>query len=443
LGDFGVVFAIILAMPREFGEISIGEHTLSRETLPNGLRVVVLDRPETYRASLNLVVAAGNRYTDGAPAGTAQFLEHLFYHEEEKRVPRNQSEDDSETNADYVSFTATFPADRIEAEMERMERLVFGGIENLDGNRSIQQGIVRVERGVNHDKPWLMNMSLVRSMAWRDHALGKSMHGTPESIYRITPENLSDFYQSHFRPDRSILTVAGPVNVSHVTALASKVFGKGQAGEAGLFPGTEPPQFNPALRVRVEETGTNLSYITLAFSTGAYGESSPEHAGIEVLSNVLNERVYKSLVLENGWSYQPSAYAWLVADGGFLILQAETLPVNTEQTMAYLVSEAVRAPVSQKEAGDAISKELRYLEDKLRRSETAVRYLGEEELYRGVTRIDAVFARVTAVDTGKLNGLKEWVVAGENSLAVVSGPVHRGLVSRLNQALNQNLDFQG
>ncbi|MDQ3097592.1 MAG: insulinase family protein, partial [Chloroflexota bacterium] len=56
-----------------------------RETLPNGLRILVSEMPETRSVSLAVYVGVGSRVEDRTNSGTAHFLEHILFKGTAKR----------------------------------------------------------------------------------------------------------------------------------------------------------------------------------------------------------------------------------------------------------------------------------------------------------------------------------------------------------------------
>jgi zinc protease len=58
---------------------------------------------------------------------------------------------------------------------------------------------------------------------------GHSLGGTPESLKKITPDDVTKFHSTYYRPDNAVLVVAGDVAPSSVFALAETLFGSWKA----------------------------------------------------------------------------------------------------------------------------------------------------------------------------------------------------------------------
>ena len=56
-----------------------------RVTLPNGLRILVAEMPETRSVSMAVYVGVGSRVESKVDAGTSHFLEHMVFKGTAKR----------------------------------------------------------------------------------------------------------------------------------------------------------------------------------------------------------------------------------------------------------------------------------------------------------------------------------------------------------------------
>ncbi len=75
-----------------------------------------------------------------------------------------------------------------------------------------QQAIVR-EIGLSIDSPMDRIHTSLKQSIWRDHPLGRPVHGTAEDVAKMTREDIIYFLQEHYTPDRVIVCAAG--NVDH------------------------------------------------------------------------------------------------------------------------------------------------------------------------------------------------------------------------------------
>jgi len=65
--------------------LAFGPVEYLKRTLPNGVRILVSEMPETRSASLAIFVGAGSRMESRRDAGTSHFLEHMVFKGTAKR----------------------------------------------------------------------------------------------------------------------------------------------------------------------------------------------------------------------------------------------------------------------------------------------------------------------------------------------------------------------
>src|SRR5258707_14065769 len=65
--------------------LAFGAVEYLKRTLPNGVRILVSEMPETRSASLAVFVGAGSRMESRKDAGTSHFLEHMVFKGTAKR----------------------------------------------------------------------------------------------------------------------------------------------------------------------------------------------------------------------------------------------------------------------------------------------------------------------------------------------------------------------
>jgi zinc protease len=83
------VLAALLLLPAVAGAVpppNIPKEKLYRETLPNGMQVVLLENHRNPVVSLNVVVKVGSMYENERINGISHFFEHLYFRGTERRT---------------------------------------------------------------------------------------------------------------------------------------------------------------------------------------------------------------------------------------------------------------------------------------------------------------------------------------------------------------------
>jgi zinc protease len=133
--------------------------------------------------------------------------------------------------------------------------------------------------------------------------------GTPASIARIKPGDLSALHKAWFRPDNAILVLTGDITAEQGFAMAEKAFGD-WAKPASPLPA--PPKINPAASPRaiaIDLPGTGQAAVTLV--KAAIPRSDPDYYPGIVANTLLgggySSRLNLEIRVKRGLSYGASS----------------------------------------------------------------------------------------------------------------------------------------
>src|ERR1700730_4143975 len=189
-------------------------------TLNNGLTVLTVPGG-TGSMSAMLFVGAGSRYETREVAGTAHFLEHLFF----KGTPRRPTTLDIATEIDslgcrFNAFTSEeYTAYYVKGAAEYTEQAV-DVIADMLRNALIPAEEVERERGVvleeikmYEDNPQAKVHQLIGRAIYGDTPLGWGVIGFPEVIQNVSRDEVVAYRKRFYAPARMTLVIAG--NVTH------------------------------------------------------------------------------------------------------------------------------------------------------------------------------------------------------------------------------------
>mgnify|MGYP000546819370 CR=1 FL=1 len=212
------------------------DETAYRETLPNGLRVVVVPQKgfakklayfATDFGSIHTAFRLGGQeYT--VPAGVAHYLEHKMFDlpggrdvsaEFAALGAHSNAFTSYDMTAYYFSCTEHFE-ENLKLLLEFVSTPYFTQ-ESVDKER----GIIDQEIGMNEDSPDSALFELLAAGMYRVHPLRVPILGTHETIREITPETLYLCHRAFYAPGNMTLCVLGDVDPEGVAALARQVLG--------------------------------------------------------------------------------------------------------------------------------------------------------------------------------------------------------------------------
>lgn len=264
---------------------ALGE-TVYRETLPNGLRLFVLPRPDYGRQFAFFATRYGGmdvRFRDDGgqwvetPAGVAHYLEHKLFDTAEgsvtQRFAASGASDNAFTAADLTGYY--FEGTR-DFEENLRTLLSFVSVPYFtDETVRKERGIIAQEIRMGEDDPYSELYYRVMEMLYGSHPVSTRIAGTVGSIAGITKETLYQCHETFYRPGNMVLCAAGSVDPERVRAIAMETLPEGRSGPvdtAGFGEGrptagdryaqwTMPvsaPLFNLAILGEVPEKGSCL-----------------------------------------------------------------------------------------------------------------------------------------------------------------------------------------
>ena len=228
---------------------SIGEVRYT-ETLPNGLRLVVVPKEgvaASYAAFATEYGGAFRRFRTGedwldTPAGIAHYLEHkMFDMPEGNNALEILSANGAEPNAFTSSGMTVYYFESTRNFRENLEMLLKFVSTPYFTEESVEkeQGIIGQEIRQTEDSPGFQVYHQLMMLLYRHHPVRDAVAGTVESIREITPQVLYDCHRIFYHPSNMTLCVSGDVDPEEVRAIAEDVLTK--------EPGTAPePDFGPA-----------------------------------------------------------------------------------------------------------------------------------------------------------------------------------------------------
>ena len=206
-----------------------------RETLPNGLDVILLPRKGFSRKIAYFVTDFGSIHTDFSfegkehhvPMGVAHFLEHKLFDMPSRDVSEEFAAYGAHTNA-FTSYDMTAYYFSCTEGFEDCLRLLLEFVSTpyfTEESVHKEFGIIDQEIGMNEDSPDSRVYENLMQAAYHCHPIRVPILGTRESIRELTPEILTTCHRAFYTPGNMLLCVVGDVEPEQVTAIARQVLG--------------------------------------------------------------------------------------------------------------------------------------------------------------------------------------------------------------------------
>jgi zinc protease len=201
-------------------------------TLPNGLRVVVLEDHAAPVAVVNMWYRFGGAYEKQGKTGLAHALEHMMFRGTttlsssglDDWGARLGAQVNAETTNEYTRYDLVLPADRVDGALRvEADRMHLLKLAPADWNK--ERGAVLQEWTQDHSNALFGFGTGLQEKLYPGSPLGKTALGEKRDIEKATVADLRAYYHTWYAPNNATLVVTGDVEPDAVFASAQKWFG--------------------------------------------------------------------------------------------------------------------------------------------------------------------------------------------------------------------------
>jgi len=205
------------------------------QTLPNGLRVIVIERHETPLITAQLLIKNGGEVDPSELAGLADMTADLLTKGTQSRDATKIAQEieslggSLEAGARWDSSYATVSvmSSKIQQAMEILADVVrHPTFKSEEVERLRQQNLDSFTLALGD--PGSIARFVAARVVFGDSPYGHPVSGTAESLTRISAADIAKMHSRYYRPDNAILVIGGDINGKDGQALATKYFGDWQ-----------------------------------------------------------------------------------------------------------------------------------------------------------------------------------------------------------------------
>ena len=232
------------------------------QTLPNGLRVIVIERRESPLISAQLLIKNGGEVDPPELAGLADMTANLLTKGTQSRDATKIAQEieslggslDSGARWDASYATVSVMSSKIQQAMEILADVVrHPTFKSEEVERLRQQNLDNFTLALGD--PGTIARLVAARVVFGDSPYGHPVGGTTESLTRITAADISKMHSRYYRPDNAILVIGGDIGSKDGLALATKFFGDWQK------PTTPLPTISPAMETAAASKGGRVVVI--------------------------------------------------------------------------------------------------------------------------------------------------------------------------------------
>jgi predicted Zn-dependent peptidase len=238
------------------------QETLYTKTFSNGLRVVIVPKPDFTRTYVTATLRFGSKHLlhpDGQsmfPAGIAHFLEHKMFETPDGDGGSLFAHLGASTNA-FTSFDKTTYLFRTIDHVKEATTLLLDMIQSITIDKnSVEKeiGIIQEEIQMYEDMPDSVLFWRTMHNLFVDHPLSYDIAGSVESVAQITVEALTTCHQTYYHPKNTLLVMVGPIDPQAIEQMLQANQSIKQFPDVTIPPA---PAYDPKIR-KAYDTITHL-----------------------------------------------------------------------------------------------------------------------------------------------------------------------------------------
>ncbi len=409
---------------------------LSRDVLPNGLRVLTAPTPGLHSAMIALYVRAGSRHETPAVNGVSHFLEHLFFRGSEgypDSVAMNAAVEAVGGNLNGVTardhgcyYTPIHPSAlatgvAILGDLVSRPLLKEMEVEREVILEEILDEIDSAGRDIDPD-------NLVKRTVFPGHPLGMKIGGTRDTVRALKPRHVRAHLERFYTGENLVLAVAGPVRHAQVLELAERHLGGLPRGVRSVD--RPPPAWPDGPCLEVVGHDDAQAELTVAFPCPP--EHHPDYPVLlcirRLLDDGLSSRLPFEIVEKRGLAYSLHCGLDTFVDAGMLVVDGacapRKVPAVLTEVLKVLADLAAR-PVPEAELLRVQQRHRMSLAFSLDSPADLAGWYGAGEVLSAPEGFEARCRRVEAVTLADVQRVSASTFTVSNLAAVVVGRVGR------------------
>jgi zinc protease len=421
-------------------EIDLRRHlAVHSHTLNNGLTILLVENPSLPTVSITASVFAGARYDPESKAGLAIMVSRLLDEGTENRTSLEIA-DAIESVGGAIDTDGSF--ERIVAMAGVLNKDVDLGLELLSDllirpifpqeyvDKEKERTLAEIVSA--QDRPQVVAGWAFNELVYQDHPLHRPSHGYPNTVERLTRDDLLEFHRRYFVPNNIILSVVGDFQVPELLPKIEKALGSWEAKPVTFPIYPEPTRQNTK---RLKFITMPAQQLNIYLGHLGISRTNPDYYALQVLDTILGggagftARIPQRLRDELGLAYTTFASITMTAglDPGRFVSFIGTSPENMKLAINELLNEIrriIEEPVTSQELQDAQDYLTGSFVFGFESSPQIARFLVHAHVYGlGFDFIEKYPHYVRAVTVNDVTRVARKYLDSENYTLVVVGPV--------------------
>ncbi|MCL1887399.1 MAG: insulinase family protein [Kiritimatiellaeota bacterium] len=268
--------------------------------LGNRARVVTARSDDAESVSTGIFTNIGGRHEPAALSGVCHFIEHMLF----KGTPRRKAVDISRAIEGRGGYLNAYTSESSTCYYARLPHeclaIGFDVLSDMWRNATLAPADMEKERLViveelrmYRDQPQQVAQEKFTEAMWQNHALGRPLAGTEETLQNLTRDALAGFKDAAYLPSNTLFAFTGR-NVVHADCV------KRVADVLGGAPSGKPPAARRVTGATRQEPLSvtrrpALEQVHLVLGHRVFGRQDPRRHALRMLNVILGENMSSRL----------------------------------------------------------------------------------------------------------------------------------------------------
>jgi len=319
-----------------------------RVTLPNGLHVVLTPMANSSTITTWIMVWGGSRFEERRKAGISHVMEHMFFKgglkyptalELANLIASVGGKRNAMTGKEDVLYFVKHGSSRGNLGIDVLADMIINGSfpeEELTKEREV----VLEEYEMNYDDPGSnLYQSFPKHLCYGNHPLGEPIIGTKETILSITRNDLFEYKNRSYNPNKMVVSVAGNINAGDFLKEIEDRFGllaPGPALEWNLFNESQIPS-EKVFILPLQKKEQAIIFLV----TPSIGYLHSDYFLLDILTDMIglgeSSRLFQELREKNPLVYSISSIFETLRETGNVLSNWATSNKNIEKSLSMVL----------------------------------------------------------------------------------------------------------
>lgn len=326
------------------------EKQIQRDTLENGLEVIVVENSGVPLVTVEAVVRNGSFTQTPEDQGLAHLYEHMIFGANTTwsspgafmaRLSELGADFNGTTSEERVNYYLTLTSDSLEAGMRALAAALRNPLFRLD-EMDRERQVVIGEYDRNESDPFYHFQRAMGRTLYGDAWSRKNPLGERDVILSATPEKMRAIQRRYYVPNNTAILVAGDVDAPRAMQLARAVFGDWRRAPDPFVERPIPP-IAPMTQDRalvVEQPVGTVIVMRQWHGPSARGDVAATYAA-DVFSDVLNQNGsrFRRRLVDSGLFQTIQVNYYTLNQAGPITIAGETTPERLHEALDALDAE--------------------------------------------------------------------------------------------------------